>query len=67
MSTQPQTTIEAILEQIRNNPEISREQLAKILSKSPDTIKKSISQLKKMGKIVRIGPKTYGGRWKIIE
>ncbi len=62
-----QTTIEAVLEQIRKNPRITREQLAKILSKSPDTIKKNISQLKRMGKIVRIGPPTYGGQWKVLE
>ena len=65
--TSTQTTIEAVLEQIRKNPRITREQLAKILSKSPDTIKKNISQLKRMGKIVRIGPPTYGGQWKVLE
>ena len=65
--TSPQTTIEAVLEQIRKNPGITREQLAKILSKSPDTIKKNISRLKRMGKIVRIGPQTYGGQWEILE
>ena len=65
--TSTQTTIEAVLEQIRKNPGITREQLAKILSKSPDTIKKNISRLKRMGKIVRIGPQTYGGQWKILE
>ena len=62
-----QTTIEAILEMIKNNPEITREQLATALSKSPDTIKKHIAKLKKTGKIVRIGPQTYGGRWEVIE
>ena len=65
--TSTQTTIEAVLEQIRKNPGITREQLAKILSKSPDTIKKNISRLKRMGKIVRIGPQTYGGQWEILE
>jgi predicted HTH transcriptional regulator len=52
---------------IKNNPEITREQLATALSKSPDTIKKHIAKLKKTGKIVRIGPQTYGGKWKVIE
>ncbi len=29
--------------------------------------KKHISKLKKTGKIVRIGPQTYGGKWEVID
>ena len=65
--TSTQTTIESILEIIRNNPDVTRKQLAEMLSKSPETIKKYISKLKKMGRIVRDGSQTYGGKWKVID
>lgn len=65
--TSGQTLMDAILNELRKNPKISSKQISKILSKSPTTIKKYISILKETGKIVRIGPQTYGGQWKILE
>lgn len=51
----------------KKNPKISSKKISKTLSKSTTTIKKYISKLKETGKIVRIGPPTYGGQWKILE
>lgn len=51
----------------KKNPKISSKKISKTLSKSTTTIKKYISILKETGKIVRIGPQTYGGQWKILE
>jgi len=65
--TSGQTIMDTILNEIRKNPKISSKQLSKTLSKSPTTIKKYISILKETGKIVRIGPQTYGGQWEILE
>lgn len=65
--TSGQTIMDTILNEIRKNPRISSKQLSKTLSKSPTTIKKYISLLKETGKIVRIGPQTYGGQWEILE
>ena len=41
-----------------------KKSLKKYLEENP---KKYISKLKETGKIVRIGPPTYGGQWKILE
>lgn len=65
--TTGQTLMDAILNEIKENPKISSKQISKTLSKSPTTIKKYISILKETGQIVRIGPQTYGGQWKVLE
>ena len=59
--------MDAILSEIRKNPKVSSKQLSKTLSKSPTTIKKYISILKDAGRLVRIGPQTYGGKWEVID
>lgn len=65
--TNTQTTVNAILREIQRNPKVSRKQLSELLLKSPETIKKGIAKLKATGKIVREGPQTYGGMWKVID
>jgi len=55
-----------ILKQIKENPKISRSELAKKLSISPDTVKEYLNKLKSKGVIKRIG-KTRAGYWEIIE
>ncbi|RJQ26650.1 winged helix-turn-helix transcriptional regulator [Candidatus Parcubacteria bacterium] len=53
-----------VLEEIRNNGNISREEISKKLSLSPSTVQRRLDSLKKKGKIIRIGP-DKGGYWKI--
>ena len=65
--TSGQTIMDAILSEIRKIPKVSSKQLSKTLSKSPTTIKKYISILKDAGRLVRIGPQTYGGKWEVID
>ena len=58
-------TQQKILDEIRNNPTVTRIQLAEIVGISPDGIKKQIEKLKAANKIKRIGHKK-GGHWEIL-
>jgi ATP-dependent DNA helicase RecG len=60
--TQNQINILHLLEKVNN---LTREQLAKRLNISPDTIKKNIEKLKKEKLLKRIGP-DKGGHWEVL-
>jgi len=62
----PPNTPQKILEAIRKNPSITRNELAEMLGLSPDSIKEQIGKLRKSGQIKRIGA-TKGGYWELIE
>ena len=55
---------ELILEQIKNNLEITREELEKITGKGTTTIYRWLKKMQDLNKIVRVGP-DKGGHWKI--
>lgn len=55
-----------ILELIKNNSNITREKLADILEITIKGVDWHISNLKKEGKLERIGP-DKGGRWKVMR
>ncbi len=55
-----------ILDQIRNNPEISMTQIAAELEMTAKGVEWQITQLKKSGVIERVGP-ANGGHWKVNE
>jgi predicted HTH transcriptional regulator len=57
---------EKILWLIKDNPEISANELAYIVNRSSRTIERTIAKLKKEGRIKRIGP-DKGGHWEVIE
>jgi predicted HTH transcriptional regulator len=60
-----QKTTQKILELIRNNPKITRKELAKKIGNiTEDGIKYNIEKLKKEGKIKRVGP-AKGGHWEV--
>lgn len=55
---------EIILDAIKNNPEITRAELAKITGKGTTTIYRWLKKMQDSNKIVRIGP-DKGGHWEI--
>lgn len=57
---------EMILELLRENPKYIKEDLMKILNKGDGTIKGHLADLKKEGKLKRIGS-TKAGYWKVID
>ena len=61
-----QTSSQKILELIRNNAQITIEQMSKNLNISDRAVKKNIKKLKDQGFLERIGP-DKGGYWKIIK
>lgn len=65
--TGTQTTIQLVLSAIKENPQITREELMKKIGKSEKTIKNCIGKLKAEKKIVREGSSTFGGKWKVME
>ncbi len=62
-TTTPETTSEKIILLIRENPKITREELASACKISVDGIKWQLKKLK--GKVLHTGP-NKGGRWEII-
>ena len=72
--TTPQATPQAeltelegkIVTEIKANPKISRNKLAKNIGISADTVKEYLEKLKAKGTIIRIG-KTSAGHWEIIN
>ncbi|HIG94175.1 MAG TPA: winged helix-turn-helix transcriptional regulator [Nanoarchaeota archaeon] len=64
--TTTQKTTQKILELIKENPKISRRELAKKIGITEDGIKFNLNQLKSQKKIKRIGP-DKGGHWEIKE
>lgn len=59
-------TTQKILDLIKENPDITRNELANLIGISEDGIKYHINYLKKKGFLERIGP-DKGGYWKIIK
>ena len=55
-----------ILEQIKLNPFISREELAEVCGITTDGIKYNIRKLRESGVIKRVGP-NKGGHWEVVE
>ncbi len=55
-----------ILEELNNNPYISRIELAAKLNESPVTIQSRLRKLVKEGLVKRVGS-DKGGHWKIIK
>ena len=63
-SINPTKTPDAVLMLIKNNPKITRKQIADTLQKDLRTIGRSIASLQKMGKLKRIGS-NKSGHWQI--
>ena len=61
-----QKSSQKIIELIKNNPEITIEQIAQILKISDRAVKKHISNLKEKGIIRRIGA-DKGGHWEVVK
>ena len=57
---------EKVLNEIKDNTKISRDQLSKKLGIKPDTAKEYIKKLRDKGVLRRVG-KTSGGHWEVIE
>lgn len=60
------STQEKILNILRNHPQTSRKELAKIIGITEAGIKKQLAKLKKEGMIERIGADN-GGHWKVVS
>jgi ATP-dependent DNA helicase RecG len=55
-----------ILDIIKDNPTISREELSKTLSINPSAVQRHLNKLKEKGLLKRIGP-DKGGHWEVVE
>lgn len=55
-----------ILVEIQTNPNITAEQIAEKINKTPRTVEIYLAKLKKKGILKREGPK-LGGNWKILN
>ncbi len=62
----PKTARDKILEQMRSNPKITRNELASILGLTPDGIKYHLQKMTKEGVIVHQGS-TRSGYWVIVD
>ena len=62
----PQKTPDAIVDLLRQRPELSLAEVAVILGKSESAIKRAVRSLRESGRLVRIGP-DKGGHWQVIE
>lgn len=57
---------EAILQLLREQPELSIPQIARLVGKSDSAVKRATRKLRESGRLTRIGP-DKGGYWKVIE
>lgn len=64
-TTQKVQTRDQILALLIKNPKMTREDLARTLEKSPNTIKGHIAKLKAKGRLKRIGS-DRNGHWEVI-
>jgi len=55
-----------ILVEIQNNPNITAEQIAEKINKTPRTVENYLANLKMKGILKRVGPK-LGGHWQILN
>ena len=62
----PEKRLEAILDQIRKDPEITIPEMARRLSVSGKTIKRDLARLKEISRVKRVGP-GKGGHWEVLE
>ncbi len=65
--TSSQTTADIVFDLIRQNPRITKSDIAKATGISKSYIQRCINKLKKENKILRKGSPTYGGIWEIIQ
>lgn len=65
-SSTPQSTQDKIIEQIHNNPKITRNELASILGITSDGVKYHLQKMTTDGIIVRRGS-ARGGHWEIVR
>ncbi len=61
-----QTRMERVFRLIKENPLITKKELAKLIGCTERTIQVYITKLKAENRIHRIGPATLGGRWEIV-
>ncbi len=61
-----QKSSQKILSLLINNPQITIRELSQLLTISGTAIKKHLFNLKKDGKLRRVGPKK-GGHWEVVE
>ena len=59
-------TVEQVFNEIKNNTNISANDIANILNKNSRTIQRAIATLKEAKRIRRVGP-DKGGHWEIIN
>ncbi len=64
-SRSTQKTTQKILEELQKNPAQSRKELAMAVGLSEDGVKYHLGNLKRSGRIRRVGP-DRGGRWEIV-
>lgn len=64
--TTQKTTKEKIFELLKQNPKMTRAELKTVLGKGDATIKEHLANLKKEGRLTRIGS-TKSGYWKVID
>ncbi len=64
-SSTPFSTRDKIIEQIRNNPKVTRNELASILGITSDGVKYHLQRMTISGVIIRHGS-TRGGYWKVV-
>ncbi|GCC10022.1 divergent AAA domain protein [archaeon] len=65
-SVSDRKTTQKILELIKENPEITRKELAELINITEDGVKYHLTKLKKQKKIKRIGP-DKGGHWEVVK
>lgn len=65
-SNTPLSIRDKIIEQLRNNPKITRNELASILGITPDGVKYHLQKMTIEGVIVRQGS-ARGGHWEILK
>lgn len=65
-SSAPRSTRDKIIEQIHNNPKITRKELASILGITSDGVKYHLQKMTAEGVIVRHGS-SRGGYWEVME
>lgn len=61
-----QKTTQKIIEQIGKNPQITRQELAKIINLTEEGVKYHLSKMQKKGSIRRVGP-DKGGHWEVLK
>jgi len=59
-------TPDAIVDLLRQRPELSHAEVAAKLGKSESAIERAIRKLRESGRLARIGP-DKGGHWQVID